>query len=329
MQRVLTPSLSVVVPVYRNEESIEPLLAVLSSLTGQVNMPLEAVFVVDGSPDQSYQRLTALLPAQPFPSQLISLSRNFGAFAAIRSGLAAANGSIIAVMAADLQEPPELVLDFARALADGSHDLAFGVRQSRADPAISKLASNTFWSLYRTLIMPDIPKGGVDIFALTSSFRDKLLSLNESNTSLLGQLFWLGGRRKFVSYARRERAYGTSAWTLRKKLTYLSDSIFAFTDLPVRLLIAFGSIAMVLAVLLGMLILFARLSGLVDVPGYAGTMLAILFFGAFNSLGLGVIGTYAWRAFENTKARPLAVIQSHQIFRRDSHDPANSPERAV
>lgn len=329
MQPVLSPGLSIVVPVYRNEDSIEPLLVVLASLTARVDMPLEAVFVIDGSPDRSYQRLRDLLPGQPFPSQLVSLSRNFGAFAAIRSGLGAANGSIIAVMAADLQEPPELIVDFVQALSDGSHDLAFGVRESRADPAMSKLASNTFWSLYRRLIMPDIPKGGVDIFALSSSFRDKLLTLNESNTSLLGQLFWLGGRRKFVSYARRERTHGTSAWTLRKKLTYLSDSIFAFTDLPVRLLIALGSLAMVLAALLGVLILLARLSGLMQVPGYAGTMLAILFFGAFNSLGLGVIGTYAWRAFENTKARPLAVIQSHEAFRSDSHDLADSSARAL
>lgn len=317
MQSVLKPALSLVVPVYRNEDSIGPLLESIASLALRIDMPLEAVFVVDGSPDWSYERLRQQLPVQSFSSQLISLSRNFGAFAAIREGLGAANGSLIAVMAADLQEPPELVLDFVHALESGAHDVAFGVRESRADPVLSKFASRLFWSLYRSLVISDIPPGGVDIFALTAPFRDKLLTLGETNTSLLAQLFWLGGRRAYVGYARRERQHGKSAWTLRKKLKYLADSIFAFTDLPVRLLIGLGSLAMLVAVVFGTFVLVARLSGLVSVPGYSGTILTILFFGAFNSLGLGVIGTYAWRAFENTKARPLAVVQSHENFRKN------------
>lgn len=317
MQPVLTPGLSIVVPVYRNEASIDALLDGISSLAARLEIQIEAVFVVDGSPDRSHDLLHERLPFQRFDAQLIALSRNFGAFAAIRAGLAASRGQIIAVMAADLQEPPELVVEFEKILADGRHDVAFGVRESRVDPAFSKLASNAFWSIYRSLVMPDIPRGGVDIFALTSAFRDKLLTLGETNTSLLAQLFWLGGRRAFVSYSRRERIHGKSAWTFRKKLKYLSDSVFAFTDLPVRLLIGSGAIAMALAVLLAVFILFARLSGFVPVPGYAGTMLTILFFGALNSLGLGVVGTYAWRAFENTKARPLAVTQSHETFIAD------------
>lgn len=318
MQPLLTSRVSIVVPVYRNETSLEALLDAIALLTRTIGCSLEVVFVVDGSPDRSAEILRERLANQRFESQLIVLSRNFGAFAAIRAGLGAANGEIIAVMAADLQEPPELIAEFAKVLSDGNHDVAFGVRESRVDPPLSKMASNLFWSMYRSLVMPDIPRGGVDIFALTASFRDKLLTLGETNTSLLAQLFWLGGRRVFVGYSRRERVHGKSAWTLRKKLKYLADSVFAFTDLPVRLLIASGSLAMVLSVILAALILFARLSGLVPVPGYAGTMLTILFFGALNSLGLGVVGTYAWRAFENTKARPLAVIQSRDIYRSSS-----------
>jgi len=318
MQPLLSTGLSIVIPVYRNEASIATLLERISSLVDPLEMPLEVVFVIDGSPDRSYELLRERLPSQAFRSELIVLTRNFGAFAAIRVGLAAARGQIIAVMAADLQEPPELVFEFVQALADGERDVAFGVRESRVDPAMSKLASNLFWSVYRSLVIPDIPRGGVDIFALTASFRDKLLTLGETNTSLLAQLFWLGGRREFIGYSRRERKHGKSAWTLRKKLNYLADSVFAFTDLPVRLLIGSGLAAMLLAVLLAMFILFARLSGFVSVPGYSGTMLTILSFGALNSLGLGVVGTYAWRAFENTKARPLAVIQSQENFRTDA-----------
>lgn len=317
MQQVLTPTLSLVIPVYGNEASIDALLQVIGAIHRETDGGFEALFVVDGSPDRSYALLRERLPGAGFNARLIALSRNFGAFAAIRVGLEHARGRVIAVMAADLQEPPELIAHLRDALLGGGIDVAFGVREARTDPVLSKIASQVFWSIYRRFVMRDIPKGGVDIFAVTASFRDRLLSLRESNTSLLAQLFWLGGRRAFVPYQRRTRLHGRSAWTLRKKLRYLSDSVFAFTDLPVRLLIALGAVALVIALLLSAITLFARLSGVLEVPGYAGTMLAILFFGAFNALGLGVVGTYAWRAFENTKARPLAVIQTEESFNEE------------
>lgn len=314
MQPILTPSLSLVIPVYRNEESIAPLLEAVLEIKKRAASSFEAIFVVDGSPDRSYAKLHEMLPSAGFNAQLICLARNFGAFAAIRTGLGHASGDVIAVMAADLQEPPELILQFFASLKDGHNDLAFGVREGREDPLASKMASSIFWSLYRRFIMPDIPKGGVDIFAMTSRTRDRLLSLQEANTSLLAQLFWLGGRRAMVPYRRRQREHGRSAWTFRKKLRYLSDSIFSFTDLPIRMLLAAGTIALALAIALAVMILAAKISGLVSVPGYAGTMVTILFFGALNSLGLGVVGSYAWRTFENTKARPLSVLQSKEVF---------------
>lgn len=317
MQRVLTPAFSLVVPVYANEGSIGDLVHAIEGISRRVDGGFEALFVVDGSPDRSYALLRERLPDAAFPARLITLTRNFGSFAAIRVGLEQARGRVVAVMAADLQEPPELVLRFLEELQDGRHDVAFGVRETRFDPLLSTLASKVFWAVYRRFVMQDIPKGGVDIFAVTARFRERLLLLGESNTSLLAQLFWLGGRRVFVPYERRARQHGRSAWTFSKKLRYLSDSVFAFTDLPVRLLITLGAVAMTAALLLSFITIVAKLSGVVEVPGYAGTMLAILFFGALNALGLGVVGTYAWRAFENTKARPLAIIQDEEWFNEE------------
>lgn len=314
MQPILKPALSLVVPIYGNEDSIRDLMAAIRGISTAVGGAFEAILVVDGSLDRSDLVLRELLPTAGFPARLITLSRNFGAFSAIRVGLEHAGGAVVAAMAADLQEPPELILEFERVLRTCSCDVAFGVRESRKDPAFSRAASHLFWAIYRRFVMPDIPKGGVDIFAMTDQFRDRLVCMRESNTSLLAQLFWLGGRRAFVSYERRERQHGTSAWTLTKKLRYFSDSVFAFTDLPVRVLMLLGMLSMSLAVLLSVVTLVAKLSGLVDIPGYTGTMLAILFFGALNSLGLGVVGSYAWRAFENTKGRPLAIIQSEEMY---------------
>jgi len=136
--------------------------------------------------------------------------------------------------------------------------------------------------------------------------------LDETNTSLVALLFWLGFRRKSIPYVRRARPYGRSAWTIGRKLKYLADSVYAFSDLPVRLLFYAGATGLLLSVAMGITVLFARLTGAIELPGYAATVLTVLFFGGLNAFGLGVVGAYAWRAFENTKRRPGYVVLSSQ-----------------
>ncbi|MET7418535.1 glycosyltransferase family 2 protein [Dactylosporangium sp. NPDC005555] len=309
---------SLIVPVYRNEDTVHDLLAAVGDLHDELGGRLEAVFVVDGSPDRSAELLQALLPAQRFPARLVLLSRNFGSFAAIRVGLQHATGDYFAVMAADLQEPPELALEFFRTLAADEHDVVVGTREGRADPLGQRVAARLFWGVYRRIIVRDMPSGGVDMFGCNRAFRDCLLACEEANTSLVALLFWLGFRRKQVAYTRRPRAAGGSGWTLRKKVTYLMDSVFAFTDLPVRLLMTSGTVGLLVSLTLGAVVVSARLAGLFDVPGYAATVLVVLFFGGMNALGLGVVGSYAWRGYENTKRRPLAVAarELHYTGRR-------------
>ena len=319
MQQLLNSCYSLVIPVYRNAESIDALLAAVLNLQVQLDGRLETIFVVDGSPDDCYWQLQTKLPTSGLRAKLILLSRNFGAFPAIREGLLHTSGSYAAVMAADLQEPPELVLEFFRRLRQGEGDVAFGVREARHDPWLSRLMANTFWRIYRRFVQSDVPVGGVDVFAVNRKFLDRVVAFNEANGSLLGLLFWMGGRRIFVPYTRRERAHGKSAWTFRKKFTYLLDSVFAFTDAPIRLLLASGMTGLGLSLALGAAVLAARLLGMVLVPGYAGTMLAVLFFGGLNALGLGLVGNYAWRAYENTKQRPLSIPMVIEEFEPSSN----------
>lgn len=305
---------SLVIPVYGNEGSIPNLLAALEQLQADLDQVLEVVFVVDGSPDRSYALLIERLPAMSFRSRLLLLSRNFGSFAAIRCGLEAASGSYFAAMAADLQEPPELAAEFFRRLASGSVDVVIGTRDARGDPLGSRLGSGAFWWLYRKLINPEIPPGGVDVFGCNRRFRNRLLELDEHHSSLIGLLFWLGFRRSSISYTRRPRQHGKSAWTLRRKFKYMLDSVFAFSDLPIRLLLMVGFGGISVALLFGAVILASKLSGGLPVPGYAATIITILFFGGLNALGLGIIGAYVWRAFANTQRRPLAVVMESDTF---------------
>lgn len=323
---------SVVVPVYRNEKSVPDLLTSLEELNRNMDGRFEAVLVVDGSPDRCGELLAEQLPQAGFDSQLILLSRNYGSFAAIRAGLARARGDLMAVMAADLQEPPELILEIRAKLMSGEFDVVVGRRVGREDPPFERLASAVFWGVYRKFVQPQVPKGGVDIFGCTSGFRDQLLRLVERNSTLVGLVFWLGFRRGEVSYSRRARASGRSGWSLTRRIRYLLDSTFAFSDLPIRFLSGVGLLGIVASVVLGVVVLVARLSGQIPVSGYAATILAVMFFGGVNALGLGVIGEYVWRAFENTKGRPEFVVANHIVYspadsgRNLSPESAGSPE---
>jgi glycosyltransferase involved in cell wall biosynthesis len=305
---------SLVVPVFRNEESIADLLAAIASLHEATGGDLEAVFVVDGSPDRSLQRLCEGLPRYTFRSQVLALSRNFGSFPAITAGLAAARGEAFGVMAADLQEPPELLLEFRERLLAGSCDVVVGTRTGRGDPLVARMASAAFWWLYRRLVQSEVPPGGVDVFGCNAVFREHLLALHERNTTLVGLVFWLGFRRAEVSYVRRARRHGRSAWSLRRRIRYLLDSGFAFSDLPVRLMTLAGFLGMALSVVLAAVVFFARLRGDIQVPGYTATVLAVMFFGGLNSLGIGILGEYIWRTFENSKGRPTYVVAARHEF---------------
>jgi glycosyltransferase involved in cell wall biosynthesis len=311
--------LTLVIPVYRNESNLPDLMLAVSALNVQLCNELEVVFVVDGSPDRCYEILREKLPLQPFRSKLVLLSRNFGSFMAIRTGLQNGSGDRFAVMAADLQEPPELVLEMNRVLLRQDIDVVVGVREGRQDPWATRTASKIFWGLYRRYVIPEIPPGGVDMFACNKAFRDTLLTLDERHSSLIAQIFWLGYRREVVTYTRQERVHGKSAWTLRKKINYLMDSVFSFTDLPIRLLTRVGAFGSAFAALFGIFTLIAKLHGMIEVPGYAMIMLTITFLGCLNLLGLGIVGSYAWRTYENTKNRPLAIPMRIEDF-GDRHE---------
>lgn len=310
---------SVIIPVYKNAESIPRLIRALTEINERLDSQLEAVFVVDGSPDASFALIQKEMPKLPFAAQLLAHSRNFGSFPAIRTGLTAAKGDYFGVMAADLQEPPELMTSFFHTLTQGECDVAIGIRNARKDPLASRMASSLFWGLYRKFVVHDMPEGGVDIFGCNRVFRDQLLLLEESRSSLIALIFWLGFRRTFVDYDRQARLEGKSAWTFKKKIEYMMDSVFAFTDYPIRLLIRIGTIGSLVSMGLGLMITIAKLTGAIAVPGYAATMIVVLFLGTLNLLGLGVVGNYAWRAYENTKQRPLAVV-SIKLHNRENID---------
>jgi glycosyltransferase involved in cell wall biosynthesis len=306
--------LSIVIPVYRNADTLDALLDRLDGLSRELPVDLEVVFVVDGSPDDCHERLAAALPTRAFRSRLACLSRNFGSFAAIRFGLSQACGPFFMVMAADLQEPPELAKDALRLLSEGQIDVVLFQRVSRADPWLTRVTSRIYWSVYRSFVQRQMPSGGIDVFACNRAARDALLSMRECSTSLVGQVVWLGFRQAVLPYDRQARPGGRSAWTLSKKIRYMLDSVFSFTDLPILALTLVGLVGCGVTTGVALVVLVYWWLGAIPVPGYTAIILAILFSTFLIVLALGIIGQYIWRTFENVKSRPLHIPMSVQEF---------------
>ena len=306
--------LSIVIPVYKNEANVLSLLQEMERIAGASPVAVEVVLVVDGSPDRSLDMLRRSLPGSGFSAVLVTLSKNFGAFSAVRCGLEAAAGEYVVVLAADLQEPADLALVFLERLRAGDADIVIGTPSARDDPWFDTVSSRLFWAAYRRLVLADVPSAGVYTFGCTRVVRDHLIELREPTTNLVALLFWVGFRRVCIAYDRQPRVGGRSGWTLGKKLRYGLDSIFSFTDLPIRLLLLLGLGGTLTAVTLAVLLLAASLLGQIDVPGYAPTMLAVTFFGSITSLGLGILGQYAWLILQATRGRPAYLVERVERF---------------
>ena len=300
-------SVSIVVPVYKNEGSIEHLLNRINDISGAVTGTVEAVFVVDGSPDMSLEALRSNLPCDGFDAKVLLLSRNFGAFSAIRAGLREARGEATVVMAADLQEPTSLILDMLGIVQRDEADVAVGVRQSRKDGVVSRTLSAVFWKVFNRVSSLELPRGGVDIFALSRSARETLNSFEESSTSLIGLIYWMGFRRQEVPYHRVERQVGKSSWSLRKRINYAKDSITAFSEFPLSVFLWSGVIGAVVSLVFALIGAFQYMFTSDHQSQREITAIGLLFVASYLMAGLGIIGTYLWRLAENVRNRPDSI----------------------
>lgn len=316
------PRYSIVIPVYNNEKTLEAVCDRINWISEQFDDGVEAVFVVDGSPDNSWVTLSRILQSNSnFSAQILMHSRNFGSFSAIATGLAAARGEYLAVMAADLQEPAELLVEFFNELDNGEVQIVVGVREDRNDTRMSTLSSNAFWKTYRLMVNREIPSGGVDIFGCTRTVAQQLVELREARSSLIGLLYWLGYARKEIPYVRLERTDGEkSGWSFRRKLRYMSDSIFSFTSLPIDILLGIGFVGTLGSLALAMFLVIGRLSGKIEVPGFTALMVVVLVSTSLILLALGIVGTYLWRVFENVKGRPLSIVSKRIEFNLSDSD---------
>ena len=304
--------LSIIIPVYFNEANIPvtwPALELaLAPLPAGVDW--EVVFVDDGSGDRSYDALLAVHAAAPQRVRIIKLTRNFGQVAAILAGFHAARGDCCAVMSADLQDPPELLLEMVDRWQRGGHKIVLATRTARDDGRFARWASRLFYRSMRRFAIPNMPEGGFDFFLLDRQVVDLMNRIEERNTFLQGQILWSGFVPEVIPYARRRREIGRSRWTLSKKLKYFTDGFVTYTVAPIRLITLAGLVVSLLSFAYASLIFVLKLGWQIPIEGWAPIMISILGLSGVQLVMLGIIGEYLWRNYHETRRLPNFVVES-------------------
>ena len=301
-------TISIVVPVYFNElnlpDTIPQLLALESQLPG---WRMELVFVDDDSGDRSLEVLHEQQRLHPDRITVVKLTRNFGSMSAILAGFTVATGDCVGMIAADLQDPPELFVEMAHEWERGTKAV-FAVRADREESFSQKLFANTYYALIRRFALKDYPAGGFDFFLIDRQVVGEVLKIGEKNTNLMSLIFWLGFRPVMLPYVRRARQKGKSRWTLSKKIKLFIDSFVAFSYVPIRALSVTGFTVAVGAFVYAAWVLYQRLIHNIPVQGYAPIVMLLALFSGVQMTMLGVLGEYLWRALDETRRRPPYVI---------------------
>ncbi len=314
--------LSIVVPVYFNELNLPETVPALLSLADQIQpMALELVFVDDGSRDRSLEVLLQFQQQHPETIRVVKLTRNFGSMAAIQAGLKVARGDCVGMISADLQDPHDLFVEMVGRWREGVKAV-LAVRQDREETAGQRWFANTYYRLLRRFAVPDYPKGGFDFCLIDRQLVEEINRMAEKNTHIMTLIFWLGFSPALIPYTRRKRRLGKSRWTLQKKLKLFVDSFIAFSYVPIRFLSVVGLLTSFLAVLYAGFQVAAKLIYGTPVPGFSTTVVLIALTSGVQMIMLGVLGEYLWRILDETRGRPMYVVD--RIYTGSSRPPVSS-----
>lgn len=299
---------SIIIPVYYNEQNLMSLYDdIYNKVIMRNEFDYEIVMVNDGSADDSWNKMKKLHEKDP-KVKIVSLSRNFGSHAAILCGLAQCTGDCAVIKAADLQEPTELLVDMVRKWQDG-YNVVLAVRSGRKESAGQKLFANLYYWMTRKAALPNMPKGGFDVYLIDRKVITTLLSFDERNSALTGQILWSGYRTALVSYERKAREIGTSRWTLAKKIRLVKDTLFSFSALPIAIVSGIGCLSFFGGLIWAIYVFIAKLSGEIPVSGWTTLFIFNLLSFGIVMLTLGILGEYLWRTFDASRNRPPYIIE--------------------
>lgn len=300
-------TLSFIIPVFRNEASLEQLLGELEAL-GDTYPDLEwnYLFVDDGSDDNSVGLLKRL-QASNKRIEILQLSRNFGQVAAIIAGLDAVDSDGVVIMSADRQDPVDVIPSLIDAWQT-NNDVVIAHRLNRSDGMLERMNARIFQSLMRYSEL-DFPEGGFDFVLLDRKAVDALNQIEGRNRFLQGDILWLGFEVKLIPYQRKNRPQGKSQWRKLNKLKYLIDGILSTSYWPIRIMSLIGFLFALAAGAYILIIMYLRIFQNEYYTGWAPLMIMILFIGGLIMMMLGLIGEYIWRVYDEVRGRPQYLIK--------------------
>lgn len=301
------PRLSLIVPIYNEEATINELRARLLPVIEPLGT-FEVILINDGSKDRSPEMLDALAASDP-RFKALHFSRNFGHQAAVTAGLHESRGECAVIIDADLQDPPELIAEMVRKWQEG-FDVVYAQRRERAgESRMKKGTAFLFYRMLAALTEVDVPTDTGDFALLDRKVVDVLNSMPERNRYIRGLRAWVGFRQTAVQFDRGERFAGETKYPFRKMISLAFDGIFSLSKAPLRLSIYFGIFAASLSFLLGIWFIIERLTGRFDtVRGWASTIVVVLFLGGVQLICMGAIGEYIGRTYDEAKQRPFYIV---------------------
>lgn len=330
----MTPFLSVVVPVYNEGLVIREMYQRLASVLQANLIDYEIVMVNDGSHDDTLQ-IAKELCEKDKQIKLISFSRNFGHQAAITAGIDRASGQIVVIIDADLQDPPEVIIEMINKWREG-YQIVYGVRKERKGESWFKiLTAAIFYRILKLMTPINIPVDAGDFRLMDRKVVEQLRQMRERSRFIRGMVSWVGFKQGEVEYIREKRLRGETKYPFKKMLKFAVDGILSFSQIPLKFSSAFGFFCSALSfgfMLYGILLKF--LSPEATVHGWTSIFVVSLFLGGVQLMSIGILGEYLGRIYEEVKGRPLYIIEEEINFALESRHNGDSmrseaPSKAI
>lgn len=311
--------LSVVIPVFNEEENIVPLFDRLIKTINTVSLDLaEFIFVNDGSSDKTLEKIQGLSPTGNIVVRVIDLSRNFGHQVAVTAGLDHSDGDAVVIIDADLQDPPELIPEMLSKLNNG-FDVVYAQRRNRKGESwLKKATAKWFYRILANITSVSIPIDTGDFRVVSRRVVEVLKEMPEREKFLRGQIAWIGFDQTFVEYDRAERLSGDTGYTWSKMMGFALDGITSFSNFPLKVATISGFIMSFVSFLLMLYALYSRFVLKVYEPGWTSLMLSVLFIGGIQLVSIGIIGEYIGRISNNVKQRPLYLVKGKKTIESKS-----------
>ena len=313
MEGSMSKLISIVIPCFNEEESLpifyKEICKIREKMKKEHQADFEIILVDDGSKDRTLQ-IMRQLANEDSGIRYLSFSRNFGKESAIYAGLKNTTGDYIAMMDADLQDPPELLLEMYEVLESGEYDCAGTRRMDRkGEPPIRSFFAHCFYKLINKMSKADIVDGARDFRLMTRQMTDAILEMGEYNRFSKGIFGWVGFRTKWLEYKNVERVAGNTKWSFWKLFLYSLDGIVAFSTAPLLIASVMGMLFLFVAFIMILVIIFKTLMFGEPVAGYPSTMCVMFFIGGLQLFSIGILGQYLSKTYLETKKRPIYIIK--------------------